>query len=139
MFLQDTRGLEYTSNDHLTTSICIMVGWWTNAVLAGQADAVIHLQNNPNTSEEDHFTILLVQMETERIKFVLRSYLRTRLNKVLRDHTISKCIRTDVISVLQIEQYTPYILATPEVQVNLSELEQNHVQQYGTIELRAFY
>ena len=72
---------------------------------------------------------MLVQMETERIKFVLRSYLRTRLNKVLRDHMVSKCARTDDISLLQIEQYTPYILATPEVQVNLSELEQNHVQQ----------
>jgi len=81
--------------------------------LQGQAEAVTHLQHNPNTSEEDHFTLMLVQMETERIKFVLRSYLRTRLNKI--------------------EQYTPYILATPEVQVNLSELEQNHVQQYGQL------
>lgn len=81
---------------------------------------------------------MLVQMETERIKFVLRSYLRTRLNKVPRGHTVSTCTRTDVISLLQIERYTPYILATPEVQVKLSELEQNHVQQYGTVELRVF-
>lgn len=49
-----------------------------------------------------------------------------------------KCTRTDVITLLQIERYTPYILATPEVQVKLSELEQNHVQQYGTVELRVF-
>lgn len=82
---------------------------------------------------------MLVQMETERIKFVLRSYLRTRLNKVLCDHTISRCTRADVISFLQIERYTPYILATPEVQVKLSELEQNHVQQYGAIVPRVLY
>jgi len=62
----------------------------TNVPLPGQAEAVIHLQHNPNTSEEDHFTLMLVQMETERIKFVLRSYLRTRLNKVLHNRTVSQ-------------------------------------------------
>jgi hypothetical protein len=30
---------------------------------------------------------------------------------------------------IQIEKYTPYILATPEVQRNLSELEQTYVQK----------
>jgi len=56
---------------------------------------------------------MLVQTEVERIKFVLRSYLRSRLEKI--------------------EKYTPFILATPEIQRNLSELEQNYVQRFGDL------
>jgi GINS complex subunit 4 len=86
----------------------------------------MQLQGNVNTTEEEHFAVMLVQTEVERIKFVLRSYLRCRLQKVCKfvwmhwkasDHS-------------QIEKYTPFILATPDVQRNLSELEQNYVQRH---------
>jgi GINS complex subunit 4 len=43
---------------------------------------VQRLQEDPRTSEEEHFRIVLIQTETERVKFLIRSYLRTRLNKV---------------------------------------------------------
>lgn len=33
-------------------------------------------------SEEEHYMTMLVQTEVERIKFVVRSYVRTRLFKV---------------------------------------------------------
>ena len=33
-------------------------------------------------SEEDHYMTMLVQTEVERIKFLVRSYVRTRLAKV---------------------------------------------------------
>ena len=33
-------------------------------------------------SEEDHYMTMLVQTEVERIKFLVRSYIRTRLAKV---------------------------------------------------------
>ena len=39
------------------------------------------LQEDPRTSEEEHFRIVLIQTETERVKFLVRSYLRTRLHK----------------------------------------------------------
>ncbi|KIM30465.1 hypothetical protein M408DRAFT_7549 [Serendipita vermifera MAFF 305830] len=82
-------------------------------MLQSQNEIAAQLQGNVNTTEEEHFAVMLVQTEVERVKFVLRSYLRSRLNKI--------------------EKYTPFILATPEVQRNLSELEQNYVQRFGDL------
>lgn len=47
-----------------------------------QNEIVSQLQGHANTTEEEHFAVMLVQTEVERIKFVLRSYLRCRLQKV---------------------------------------------------------
>lgn len=43
------------------------------------------LRADPKTSEEEHFKLILVQTEMERVKFVVRSYVRTRLHKVSDD------------------------------------------------------
>jgi GINS complex subunit 4 len=40
------------------------------------------LRSDPQTSEEEHFKLMLVQTETERVKYLVRSYVRTRLHKV---------------------------------------------------------
>ena len=40
------------------------------------------LRSDPQTSEEEHFKLVLVQTEMERVKFLVRSYVRTRLAKV---------------------------------------------------------
>ena len=40
------------------------------------------LRADPDSSEDEHFRIMLVQTEIERVKFVVRSYIRTRLYKV---------------------------------------------------------
>lgn len=40
------------------------------------------LRSDPQTSEEEHFKLMLVQTEMERVKFLVRSYVRTRLHKV---------------------------------------------------------
>lgn len=40
------------------------------------------LRADPDSSEDEHFRIMLVQTEIERVKFVIRSYIRTRLHKV---------------------------------------------------------
>ena len=40
------------------------------------------MRADPDSSEEEHFRIMLVQTEIERVKFVVRSYIRTRLHKV---------------------------------------------------------
>lgn len=40
------------------------------------------LRTDPETSEEEHFKLMLVQTEMERVKFLVRSYVRTRLHKV---------------------------------------------------------
>lgn len=40
------------------------------------------LLKEASTSEEEHFKLMLVQTEMERAKYLVRSYLRTRLAKV---------------------------------------------------------
>jgi GINS complex subunit 4 len=52
-----------------------------------QSETVQLLRTDPTSSEEEHFRIMLVQTEVERVKFIVRSYLRTRLFKV-----ISSCL-----------------------------------------------
>lgn len=47
-----------------------------------KSDAVQLLRGEPSASEEEHIRIMLVQMEVERVKFIVRSYVRTRLFKV---------------------------------------------------------
>ena len=47
-----------------------------------QSDTIQILRSDPSSSEEDHFRIMLVQTEIERVKFIVRSYVRTRLFKV---------------------------------------------------------
>lgn len=40
------------------------------------------LRSDDRTSEEEHFRMVLVKTEIERAKFLVRSYVRTRLHKV---------------------------------------------------------
>jgi GINS complex subunit 4 len=53
------------------------------------------LRTDPQTSEEEHFKLMLVQTEMERVKFLVRSYVRTRLHKV--GHSIPKEICADEV------------------------------------------
>lgn len=39
------------------------------------------LRGDPQTSEEEHFKLVLVQTEMERAKYLIRSFVRTRLHK----------------------------------------------------------
>ncbi|EPQ53238.1 GINS complex, Sld5 component [Gloeophyllum trabeum ATCC 11539] len=76
-----------------------------------QNDTVQLLRADPDSSEEEHFRIMLAQTEIERVKFIVRSYVRTRLYKI--------------------EKYARYIVATPEVQERLSETELQHARRYA--------
>ncbi|TFY80759.1 hypothetical protein EWM64_g3255 [Hericium alpestre] len=51
-----------------------------------QTETVQLLRGDPDSSEDEHFRIMLAQTEIERVKFVVRSYLRTRLFKVAAMH-----------------------------------------------------
>ena len=46
-----------------------------------QTDTVQALRGDPDSSEAEHMRIMLVQTEVERVKFAVRSYIRTRLYK----------------------------------------------------------
>jgi hypothetical protein len=47
-----------------------------------QTEAVQVLRGDPSTSDDEHLRITLVQLDIERVKFIVRSYVRTRLFKV---------------------------------------------------------
>ncbi|KAI0065215.1 GINS complex Sld5 component [Artomyces pyxidatus] len=78
-----------------------------------QSNTVHLLRSDPDSSEEEHFRIMLAQTEIERVKFVVRSYIRTRLYKI--------------------EKYARYIANTPEVQERLSQAELNHAQTFANL------
>ncbi|KAG8905680.1 GINS complex subunit, partial [Tulasnella sp. 403] len=69
---------------------------------------VEHLQTDPSTTEEEHLQLTLVRTDMERLKFIVRSYVRVRLWKI--------------------EKYAPYIMATPKMQEKLSVAELTHAQ-----------
>ncbi|KAF7795921.1 hypothetical protein EIP86_007088 [Pleurotus ostreatoroseus] len=78
-----------------------------------QANDVKLLREDPNTSEDEHFRIMLVQTEVERVMFVVRSYLRTRIQKI--------------------EKFARFICMTPEIHEKLSQGELDYALQYVKI------
>jgi len=74
-----------------------------------QSDDVQLLRADPDSSEDEHFRIMLVQTEVERVKFVVRSYIRIRLHKI--------------------EKYARWISATPEAHEKLSKAELDHARR----------
>ncbi|KAI0247317.1 GINS complex Sld5 component [Lactifluus subvellereus] len=77
-----------------------------------QTDTVQALRGDPDSSEAEHARIMLVQTEVERVKFVVRSYIRTRLYKGR-----------------YIEKFARYIAASPEAQERLSQTELDHAKR----------
>ncbi|OCF32764.1 hypothetical protein I317_02129 [Kwoniella heveanensis CBS 569] len=78
--------------------------------LEQQAKMVNTLRSDPQTSEEEHFKLMLVQTEVERVKYLVRSYVRTRLHKI--------------------EKHSHFITLTPSVRSLLSGAELSHAQRY---------
>ena len=74
-----------------------------------QVDTIQLLRTDPSSSEEEHIRITLAQTEVERVKFVVRSYLRTRLFKI--------------------EKYARYVTTNLEVQTRLSQAELDHASR----------
>ncbi|KAF8433919.1 hypothetical protein L210DRAFT_3613993 [Boletus edulis BED1] len=84
-----------------------------------QSETVQLLRSDPSSSEEEHFRTMLAQTEVERVKFVVRSYLRTRLFKI--------------------EKFARYIMTNPEVQQRLSENEVDHARRFAKLTDQHFY
>ncbi|KAJ1303743.1 hypothetical protein OPQ81_008167 [Rhizoctonia solani] len=78
-----------------------------------QNQMVEYLRSDDSTSEDEHFRMSYVQLDMERIKFQIRSYVRTRLHKI--------------------EKYATHIMATTELQSRMSVLEQNHAISYKNL------
>lgn len=87
--------------------------------IRSQSETVQLLRADPSSSEEEHFRIMLVQTEVERVKFIVRSYIRTRLFKI--------------------EKFARYIMTNPEVQQRLSESEVEHARRFARLTDQHFY
>ncbi|KAF5319661.1 hypothetical protein D9619_008640 [Psilocybe cf. subviscida] len=84
-----------------------------------QSDAVQLLRGDPSTSEEEHIRIMLVQTEVERVKFIVRSYVRTRLFKI--------------------ERYARFITTNAEIQTRLTAAERDHASRHAQLTDQHFY
>ncbi|KAF5369373.1 hypothetical protein D9758_002788 [Tetrapyrgos nigripes] len=84
-----------------------------------QSDAVQLLRGEPSTSEEDHIRIMLVQTEVERVKFIVRSYVRTRLFKI--------------------EKFARFIMTNPEIQTRITTAERAHASRHANLTDRHFH
>ncbi|KAF8512973.1 GINS complex Sld5 component [Gautieria morchelliformis] len=116
--------IRYWTNERLAPDILDQRGEFIQRVLERvreQAGLVQRLRGDPEASEDEHFQIILVQTEVERVRFIVRSYMRTRIHKA-----ISR-IRP------QIEKYAHHILETPDLQRRLSAMELKHAQSYAAL------
>lgn len=103
--------------------------------LGQQATMLELLRSDPKTSEEEHFKLIIVQTEMERVKYLVRAYLRCRLAKVRRIATPLVLISKLCTPSLQVEKFAQYITTTPEAQRLLSQLELSHAQKFVTSHL----
>ncbi|KAF9530665.1 hypothetical protein CPB83DRAFT_850071, partial [Crepidotus variabilis] len=81
--------------------------------LRRQSEAVQLLRSDPSTSEDEHMRIMLVQTEIERVKFIVRSYVRTRLFKI--------------------ERYANFVRTNGEIQTRLTAAERDHALRHAKI------
>lgn len=71
------------------------------------------LMSDAATSEEEHFRLNLVQLDVDRCRWLLRSFLRTRLSKL--------------------EKHAPYIVRERTEQLRLSDMELGYVKRYAQL------
>ncbi|EKM76268.1 hypothetical protein AGABI1DRAFT_87253 [Agaricus bisporus var. burnettii JB137-S8] len=86
--------------------------------LRRQSDAVQLLRGDPSLSDDEHLRITLVQLDIERVKFIVRSYVRTRLYKI--------------------EKYARYITANADIQTRLTAAEREHASRHADLTDRHF-
>ncbi|KAF7361323.1 DNA replication complex GINS protein SLD5 [Mycena sanguinolenta] len=84
-----------------------------------QSETIQLLRGDPSTSEEEHIRIMLAQTEVERVKFIVRSYVRTRLFKI--------------------ENYARYIIANEQVQTRITTAERDYASRHAHLIDRHFY
>jgi len=87
---------------------------------------VQQLRADPAASADEHVQIVLVQTEVERVRFIVRSYVPTRLDKVRPLPPPPRAPR--LTARRQIERFAQHILARPDMQRRLSAIELRHAQ-----------
>ena len=83
---------------------------------------------------------MLVQTEIERVKFIMRSYVRTRLFKVrLISPVFLYIVWLLILNLIgKIEKYARFITSNAEVQRRLTAAERDHASRFAAIFFRFF-
>ncbi|KAG6818448.1 hypothetical protein H0H93_004857, partial [Arthromyces matolae] len=81
--------------------------------IRSQSKTVQLLRGDASTSEDQHVRIVLAQTEMERVKFIVRSYVRTRHYKI--------------------DKFARFITTNAEVQTRLTKGELDHARRYANI------
>ena len=81
---------------------------------------------------------MLVQTEIERVKFVVRSYIRTRLHKVrppraFLQAAIDAVAESRSLCCVQIEKYARYISSAADLHERLSKAELEHAKRWARL------
>ncbi|TFK66078.1 GINS complex, Sld5 component [Pluteus cervinus] len=84
-----------------------------------QSEIVHLLRGNTTMSEDEHIRITLVQTEIERVKFVVRACVCTRIYKI--------------------EKYARFIMTNADVQTRLTAAEQALAQRHAALTDRHYY
>jgi GINS complex subunit 4 len=74
-----------------------------------QTEAVDLLSASSSSANNDHERILLVQLEIERVKYLLRAYLRIRTYKI--------------------ETFSQYLLKNPAAKAKMSDVEMGYAER----------
>ncbi|KAF7331565.1 DNA replication complex GINS protein SLD5 [Mycena kentingensis (nom. inval.)] len=84
-----------------------------------QSNTLQLLRGDPSTSEEEHMRVMLAQTEVERVKFIIRSYVRTRLYKI--------------------EKYARFIIQDEEIQSRITVAERDYASRHAHLLDRHFH
>jgi GINS complex subunit 4 len=77
-----------------------------------------HVEETSGMDARTGFALVIIQTEMERVKYIVRSYLRARIAKI--------------------DKYALYILRTPEQLARLSHLERQYLQKHQAVLERHF-
>jgi len=94
------------------------------------------LRGDPSASEDEHLRITLVQLDIERVKFIVRSYVRTRLYKVCLSTFLPFFFYSSFFA--QIEKYARHIISSPSIQTRLTAAERDHASRHADLNDRHF-
>ncbi|WFD39751.1 GINS complex subunit [Malassezia japonica] len=87
--------------------------------IAQQQSILDSLASDASTSEEEHFRLNLVQLDVERAKWLMRSYLRARLAKI--------------------EKHAAHLMAHRSEQQRLSDVELGYARRYHQLNSDHFH
>ncbi|KAL8675073.1 MAG: hypothetical protein Q9168_000556 [Polycauliona sp. 1 TL-2023] len=114
-------------------------GSWMNANAAGRVQIEVVEEQVGNVDPKTNFRLIIIQTELERFKFLVRSFLRTRMAKVdtARFDSIQSCHQC-MLMYGQIDKYALYLLSNPIQTARLSASELQYANSHQTL-LEAHY